>query len=122
MQLETFTDSKGRLTYKGIKIDPKAKKEKLGEVKEGAWIGIADAWVMIEDLNTKIQDMHWWISIEVEKVSGTKPVRALKFDAVKLNKKVFEARKSGHYFRQSIYAHWLEDAVNGMISLDGKLQ
>ena len=58
--------------------------------------------------------MEWWISFEVSKVSSTNPVRCYAFDAIKLNKKVFESRKGGMYMRQSIYAHWLEDAMTGM--------
>jgi len=58
--------------------------------------------------------MEWWISFEVTKVSPDRPVRAYAFDALKLNKKVFEQRKGGMYMRQCIYAHWLEDAMTGM--------
>ena len=58
--------------------------------------------------------MEWWISFEVTKVSHSDPVKCFAFNALKLNKKVFESKKGGMYMRQCIYAHWLEDAMTGM--------
>lgn len=112
----------GKRYYEGVKVDEKGKREKIGVIRAGMWVGIPDAWEMIENLNTKVDAMHWWVSLEITKSVDGSPIRALKFDVVKLNKKVFEARKVGPYFRQSVYAHWLEDAIRGLEGVEGTLK
>jgi len=114
MTIKTEKDKKGKDVFKGMEINRSKPKEKIGHIEQGQWVGIVDAWMQIEKYHVAIDKMEWWISFEITKVSQADPVMCFAFDALKLNKKVFESKKGGMYMRQCIYAHWLEDAMTGM--------
>ncbi len=92
----------------GAEIQITKKEWIIGNVINGNWVGVIDAWVKLDN-NESLEDMKWNVSCEVTKIDSNNPIRYFSFSPQGLNKHVFQ-KKQGYYFRQCFYAAWLEDS------------
>lgn len=64
----------------GAKVEVVKNGKVVGQVKQGQWVGVIDAWVNLEK-GDDIEEMTWSISCKVTQSSLDAPVKALAFSA-----------------------------------------